>query len=157
MRIVFCFLAFWGTIFAVPASAEITLNVDRYRAYLIYEDEGNLSENVASGKGQIIARDENGSSIQILLDIVVSGPENTIIDSGAFLYVWVTAVDAQTGDRAMIDKGWPINYVGQKSETVRSIIIEHGCEGFIVNARVDIDENNVGETHTKQFNITCGG
>lgn len=149
-------MAVCAVVWAVPALAEPTLDVDRVRGYLIYEDDGSLSKNFARRKDQIVANDENGSSVQMLMDIVVSGPENTVIDSGAYLYVWVVAADAQQGDRAMIDKGWPINYVGLKSETVRSIIIDHDCEGFTVNARVDLDQNTVGETFQKRFNMICG-
>lgn len=156
MRVVFCLLTFWVTLLTVPAFAETALDVDRYRGYLIYEDDGSLSKNVARRTDQIIANDENGSSVQMLLDIVVSGPKSSVIDSGAFLYVWVEAAGAQTGDRAMIDKGWPIGYVGLKSEVVRSIVVDHDCDGFTVNARLDPDENTVGKTYSKQFNITCG-
>lgn len=137
-------------------SAEQALKLDRLRGYLIYEDDGSLSNNVARRTDQIVANDKNGSSTQMLLDIVVSGPKNSVIDTCAFLYIWMTANGSQVGDRAMVDKGWPISYVGLKSEVVRSVIIDHECEGFTVNTRVDIDQNTLGKTLEKRFDITCG-
>lgn len=156
MRAISCLLAALSFLWVLPVSAEQALKLDRVRGYLIYEDDGSLSKNVARRTDQIVANDENGSSTQMLLDIVVSGPKNSVVDTGAFLYVWVTADSSQVGDRAMVDKGWSISYIGLKSEVVRSVVIDHECEGITLNTRMDIDQNTLGKTLEKRFDITCG-
>lgn len=141
---------------AAPALAAEDLAVDRIRGYLVYEDTGDLSKNVARRTDQIVANDENGSSIQMLVDIVVDGPKNELIEGNTYLYVWVTGANYQTGDRPKIDQGWPISYVGLTGEVVRSIVVDHDCEGFEVRARLDDGERQIGRELVKRFDLTCG-
>lgn len=153
---------FWGLMtmgalaLAMANSAEATepLQFDRFRAYLIYEDNGKLSKNVAARRDQIVANDENGSSAQILVDIVATGSKNALYENGEFLIVWVTDPFDEHGP-AKVDKGWPISYVGLTGEVVRSIIIDHDCGPVLLHARVSTD-SKTGKEWYQKLNITCG-
>ncbi|PLX35820.1 MAG: hypothetical protein C0606_17125 [Hyphomicrobiales bacterium] len=136
------------------ASALEPVKFDRARAYLIWEDTGNLSKNIARKKEQIIANGEEGSSTQVLIDLVVSGEKNTVYPNPPMLIVYVTNPYEEHGPM-MVDKGWSISYVGLKGESVRSIIVDHDCNPFVLHARVDNGET-IGKEYEKTFNLTCG-
>jgi hypothetical protein len=71
------------------------------------------------------------------------------------LYTWANFLGDPPGTRAVMDKGFPINYTGPKGETIRSVIIEHDCKPFTLSARVDRG-NTVGRVIEKRFQIFCG-
>ncbi len=128
---------------------------DRFRAYLIYEDSGKLSKNIAKRTDQIVANDENGSSVQVLVDIVASGGKNQVYDNNTLLLTWVTDPFAEMGTPSKVDMGWPITYVGLNGEVTRSIIVDHDCGPFTLHARVDVGDS-FGKEYVKEFNLTCG-
>ena len=123
-------------------------------SYLIWEGNGKLSKNIARRTDQVIANGEEGSSTQVLVDLVVAGGKNTVYEDSPLLLVWVT--DPLDSSRpAFVDKGWSISYVGLTGETVRSIIVDHDCNPVTLHARIDAGDV-IGREVTKELNITCG-
>lgn len=140
---------------AAGPSAAAGLDVDRVRGYLIYEDTGNLSKDVVGRQDQVVANDENGTSTQLLVDVVVAGPADTLAE-GAMLLVWVRRPFDEPGTPAMVDTGWPLNYIGHTGQVVRSLVIDHDCNPVELHARVDDGQGNQGNEFIKTFNLTCG-
>jgi hypothetical protein len=140
-----------------PASANDPKppTVDRFRAYLIYEDTGELSKNKAKVADQIVANDEKGTSVQMLMDVVLTGPANTTYETPLYLIVVAHALGDKTGDPAMIDTGYPITFIGATGEAVRTLVVEHECEGYEIEAYVMAGDKRVSELK-QRFNITCG-
>lgn len=147
--VVFCS---FSTAFAGDASQ---LKVDRLRAYLIYEDTGDLSKNLAKSEDTIIANDEKGTSVQMLVDVVVTGPADQIFESNPTLIVVATSSLAQPGDRAMVDTGFPISFISSKGQLSRTIVVDHGCNGFDLEAYIMDGDKRVSEIK-KSFPLTCG-
>lgn len=136
------------------ASAQETTTplVDRVRAFLIYEDTGDLSKNLAKTEDQIIANDEKGTSIQMLLDVVLTSKPDQPFENNPMLHV----VARSNLDQAVLtDKTFPLNYVGSKGELVRTVVVDHGCNGFDLDAYV-MDGKNKTSEFKKSFSITCG-
>jgi len=129
--------------------------VDHFNGYLINEDDGKMSKNVATQSDQIEANNQNGTGTQIIVDIFVKGAKNQLYENNPFLYVVVSKMLANVGDPPMLDTGFPINFIGNKGQTVRTVVIEHNCEGFTIEAYTMIGDKRVSEL-TKTFNITCG-
>lgn len=145
-----------GASLAVPISNAMAgdARFDRLRAYLIYEDSGKLSKNIARRTDQIVANDENGTSTQMLVDLVVKGDKNSLQDPAPMLLVWVTdPLDAQRP--AFVDRGWPLNFIGLTGEIVRSVVVDHDCGPVTIHTRLDRGKT-LGREVTKQINITCG-
>jgi|GEM_PF-3152019 len=139
---------------SMSAQAAEPVRFDRFRAYLIFEDTGNLSKNVAGRTDQILANTEEGSSVQILIDIVAAGGENQVYEDGPLLLTWATSPYDPHGP-FLVDKGWAISYVGLTGEVTRTIVVDHDCEPFTLHARVDRGDA-IGEEFSKEFNIWCG-
>ena len=129
--------------------------VDRFRGFLIYEDTGDLSKNVAKQSDQIIANDEKGTGTQIIVDVIVTGPKNQTYENAPFLYVVVNSLTANQGDPPMVDTGYPINFIGNTGQIVRSLVVEHNCNGFTIDAYTMVGDKKLSELK-KTFNITCG-
>lgn len=146
-------LALGAFLGASPALAQ-TAKVDRVRAFLIWEDSGDLSKNVVGQTPRIEANTQKGMSTQIMIDIVVSGPKNKTAGKNVMLYTWANN-DQDKGARPMMDLGWPVTYFGDKGETVRSVIINHDCQPFTLSARVDHGDK-IGRVFEKTFPIFCG-
>lgn len=138
---------------AAPALAQ-TEKVDRVRAFLIWEESGELSKNVVGTAPRIEANGPKGMSTQIIIDIIVSGPKNTVPKGQVMLYTWANN-DQDKGARAMVDVGWPVTYFSAKGETVRSIIVDHQCQAFTLSARVDRG-STTGRVLQTKFPIFCG-
>lgn len=137
----------------VPAEANGPLTVERINGYLVYEETGTMSKNVARSAERIEANTQAGFSVQMIVDVVVSGPKNELVEGSPLLFVWVVGADAQPGDPAMVDVGWPINYIGATGEIVRTIVVDHDCNGFEVHARVD---GMPGSERMHRFDLACG-
>ena len=138
---------------AVAAAQPVA--IDRINGYLVYEDTGKMSRNVAGETNQILANGENGSSVQMIVDIVMSGPKNDLVAENTFLYVWATNHLSEQADMTLVDRGWPIVFVGNTGEVVRTVVIDHDCNGFEVHARVDRGDT-IGQEVVKRFDLTCG-
>lgn len=138
------------------AAAELaTPSVDRFRAYLIYEDSGELSKNMAKREDQIVANDEKGTSVQMLVDVVMAGKAGQLYENNPFLYVVVREMMAETGAPPMIDTGFPLTFVGQTGELVRTLVVNHNCNGFEIEAYIMDGDKRTSELK-KTFSITCG-
>lgn len=146
------------TLLAGPALAASPKppTIDRIRAYLIWEDSGELSKNLASAKDQIVANTEKGTSAQMLVDVVLTAKGDSLYSGKQpFLYIYVTPMGAQVGDPPMLDTGFPITYIAKGGELTRSVIVEHGCNGFSFSARVMVEDKIISEFN-KDYSITCG-
>ncbi len=139
---------------AVPALAQ-TIKAERFRAFLIWEESGELSKNVIADTPRIEANTQKGMSSQIMVDIVVSGPKNTQTKGQYILYTWANVLGEPAGTPSILDKGFPVTYIGAKGETTRTVIIEHDCRPFVLSARVDRG-NTTGRVLEKRFQIFCG-
>jgi hypothetical protein len=139
------------------AADYVAPKIDRLRGYLIWEESGELSKNVATEESQIVAVDrEKGSSVQMLVDVVMTGtPDTYPTGEQPFLYVIVRNLGAQMGDPPMIDTGFPLSYVGRTGELVRSILVDHNCDGFELEAYVATGSERSSEIR-KTFSLTCG-
>ena len=129
--------------------------VDHFNGYLINEDDGKMSKNVASQADQIEANNQNGTGTQIIVDIFVKGTKNQLYENNPFLYVVVSKMSAKVGDPPMLDTGYPINFIGNLCQTVRTVVIEHNCEGFTIDAYTMVGDKKISVL-SKTFNITCG-
>lgn len=130
--------------------------IDRLRAYLIWEDSGELSKNLAKSTEQIVANTEKGTSAQMLVDVVLTAKGDSLYaDKQPMLYIYVLPMGAQVGDPAMIDTGFPISYIAKGGELTRSVIVEHGCNGFSFSARVMVEDKIISQLD-KDYSITCG-
>lgn len=132
-----------------------TPSVDRFRAYLIYEDSGELSKNMAKRDDQIVANDEKGTSVQMLVDVVMAGKKGQLYENNPFLYVVVREAMAETGAPPMLDTGFPLTFVGQTGELVRTLVVNHNCSGFDIEAYIMDGDRRTSELK-KTFSITCG-
>ena len=130
--------------------------IDRVRAYLIWEDTGELSKNLAKTSDQIVANSDKGTSAQMLMDVVLTAKGDSLYSGKQpFLYVYVTPMGAAVGDPPMLDTGFPISYIAKGGELTRSVIVEHGCNGFSFSARVMVEDKIISE-YEKDYSITCG-
>jgi hypothetical protein len=129
--------------------------VDFFKGYLINEDNGKMSKDVATQSDQIEANGPNGTGTQMIVDVWVKGGKNQLYENAPFLYITVTGMDWKQGDPPMVDIGFPINYIGATGQTVRTLVVDHNCNGFTIEAYTMIGDKRVSEL-TKTFNITCG-
>ena len=136
------------------AAGPPTLKLDHFNGYLINEANGKMSKNVATQTSQIEANTQEGTGTQIIIDIFVNGAKDQLYEK-AYLYVTVNDMFAKTGDPPKLDTGFPINYIGAMGQTVRTVVVEHNCNGFTIDASTFIGDKRVSQL-TKTFNITCG-
>ena len=129
--------------------------VDRFRAYLIYEDSGELSKNRAKDVDQIIANDDKGTSVQMLVDVVMTAKANSLHESNPFLYVVVHSTLEEPSAKPLVDIGFPLTFVGNTGELVRTLVVDHNCNGFDIEAYVMDGDKRTSEIR-KSFSITCG-
>lgn len=146
-------LALIALLAAAPARAQ-TEKIDRVRAFLIWEESGDLSKNVVGSTPRIEANGPKGMSSQIIVDIIVSGPKNTMPKGQLILYASADR-DQDKGARPMVDVGWPITYFSAKGERVRSLIVDHMCQPFTLSVRVGRG-NAMGRIMETKFPIFCG-
>ncbi|MDO6965728.1 hypothetical protein [Rhizobium alvei] len=153
MKILFRTLAALA-ILAVPAlAADVPPpKVDRFRAYLIYEDTGELSKNLAKVDDQIVANDDKGTSVQMIVDVVLSGKPNQLYESNPVLRVSARSDLDDIG--TLVEKDYPLVFFA-KDELVRTVVVDHACNGFTIDAAIIDGGNKVSEL-SKTFSITCG-
>lgn len=128
--------------------------VDRFRAFLIYEDTGDRSKNLAKTEDQIIANDEKGTSVQMLVDVVLSGKENQAYENAPVLHVIARSSIAEPGEKPLVDTEFPISFMVKKNVT-RTVVVDHGCNGFDIEAYM-MDGKKKTSDIKKSFSITCG-
>jgi hypothetical protein len=141
-------------VLAPPASAGDLAppKVDRFRAFLIYEDSGDLSKNLARSEDQIVANDDKGTSVQMLVDVVLTGKPDQLYESNPVLHVTARSDLDEIG--VLVDKEFPLTFFA-KDELVRTIVVDHGCNGFALAAEI-IDGGKRVSGLEKTFSITCG-
>ncbi|WP_237154520.1 hypothetical protein [Oryzibacter oryziterrae] len=141
---------------ALPAEAKPPVKIERLNAYQIWEDSGELSEKVPKESEQITANGDKGSSTQMIVDTVVSGPKGELVEPTAELHVWAAAVFPPEGQPAnLVDQTWPLNFVGMSGLVYRSVVVSHECQPFDFSAQL-IQGNKKGPVVTRRLNIFCG-
>lgn len=139
----------------VVAADATTPTIDRIRGFLIYEDTGDLSKNLAKTEDQIVANDEKGTSIQMLIDVVLTGKPDTLYENNPQLHVVARSNMDGPDAPALVDKVFYLTYIAAKGELVRTVVVDHGCNGFDLEAYVMDGDKRTSE-FKKSFSITCG-
>jgi hypothetical protein len=150
----FAFLAALAPL-SVLAQAPEAPDIDRIQAFLIYEDTGKLSKDMSGAVDQIIANDENGTSIQMLVNIVLKSKPDQLYENGPVLHVKVTpATMSEAGPEPAAAKYY-ITYVASGGELVRSVVVDHNCDGFEFEAFIEVGGKRTS-AFKKSFSVTCG-
>jgi len=148
-------LALAGVALCGAARAAEAPAIEALRAYLIYEDNGRMSDDVTGMADQIIAQDrKNGQSVQIRVDVILRGTPNEIYESAPVLHVEArSSLDDPTGSPSVYEE-FPISFFATDT-LVRSVIVNHECNGFDIEAWVM--DGGIRVSNLKQsFSITCG-
>jgi hypothetical protein len=122
--------------------AEPVSRVAAFRLYLIWEDSGQMSQDLSQRRQQIIANDRRlGASVQARVDIVLEGAKIVSVKDSLEVSVHTDAGDTTYS--------LPVGYF-TSSRLLRSIIVTHDCNPFEVNAVL-------GKPHSAlKVDLTCG-
>jgi hypothetical protein len=126
--------------------------IEKINAYLIYEDSGKVSKNIADAPDQIVAQDENGASVQMLVDIVLGGKPGALYENNPVLHV-VTKPSLDEAAKP-VSEDFYIAFMAT-DKLFRTIVVNHNCNGFDLEAYVTDGDKRVSE-FKKSFSITCG-
>lgn len=126
--------------------------IEKINAYLIYEDSGKVSKNVADAPDQIVAQDGNGQSVQMIIDVVLSGKAGGMYENNPVLHV-LTRPSLDEAAKP-VDEEFPIAFMA-KDKLFRTVIVNHNCNGFDIEAYVTDGAKRTSELK-KSFSITCG-
>jgi hypothetical protein len=126
--------------------------LEKFRAYLIYEDTGKLSKSLAGGDDQIVANDEHGTSVQMVVDVVMSGKPDKLYENNPILHVVVHGSDP--GTAPIVDAEFPLTFMAKKT-LVRTVVVDHNCNGVTIDAYMMDGKKKTSEIK-KSFSITCG-
>jgi hypothetical protein len=121
-------------------------------APVIYEDSGKVGKNIADAPDQIVAQDENGASVQMLIDIVLSGKAGGLYENNPILHV-VTKPSLDEAAKPVSEEFY-ISFMA-KDKLFRTVLVNHNCNGFDLEAFVTDGDKRVSE-FKKSFSITCG-
>lgn len=126
--------------------------IEKINAYLIYEDSGKVGKNIAGEPDQIVAQDENGQSVQMIIDVVLSGKAGGLYEDNPILHV----VTKPLLDEAAkpVNEEFPIVFFA-KDKLFRTVLVNHNCNGFDIEAYV-MDGGKRTSEFKKSFSITCG-
>lgn len=137
----------------LPAAARAEApKVERMNAYLIYEDSGERSKNVADQADQIIANGEKGQSVQMIVEIVMGGKAEQLYENAPVLHVVVHGSDP--GTPPIVNAEFPISFMAG-NKLFRTVIVDHNCNGVDVDAFMMDGKDKTSEVK-KSFSITCG-
>jgi len=139
----------------VPAQTAKSPDIDRIQAFLIYEDTGKLSKDVSGRTEQIIANDENGTSIQMLVNVVLKSKPDQLYENSPVLHIKATPALMSEGGPEPVAAQFHISYIASGGELVRSVVVDHGCNGFELEAWVEEGGKRTSEFR-KSFSVTCG-
>jgi len=147
-------LGMWALALALLPGAALAdaPKLEKFRAYLIYEDSGDLSKGLAGGDDQIVANDEHGTSIQMIVDVVMSGKPDTLYENNPILHVVVHGSDP--GTPPIVNAEFPLTFMAKKT-LVRTVVIDHNCNGVTIDAYMMDGKKKISEIK-KSFSITCG-
>jgi hypothetical protein len=141
---------------AMPAAALAGApKIERLNAYLIYEDSGELSKNVAAKVDTgdtIVANGDKGQSVQMVIDIVMGGKANQLYENNPVLHVVVRGSDP--GTSPLVNSEFPIAFMA-KTKLFRTVVVDHNCNGIDVDAYMTDGTKKTSEMK-KSFSITCG-
>jgi hypothetical protein len=141
---------------ALPALAFADApKIEKLRAFLIYEDSGDMSKNVAAKADSgdtIVANDDKGQSIQMRVDIVMSGKANQLYENNPVLHVVVHGSDP--GALPVVNTEFPLTFMA-KDKLFRTVVIDHNCNGVDIDAYMMDGKTKTSELK-KSFSITCG-
>lgn len=139
---------------AGPGPAEAAdLTFAKPHAFLLWEDAGGFSDDVSGAEGPIQAVTDKGRSVQMVIDLMLDGEANIVFEVAPVLRV---VVRPAAGDRPpLVDKAWAIQGVGDFGTVMRSIIVDHDCAGFVVEASIE-EAGQIAERYEKRFDVVCG-
>lgn len=130
-------------------------DIDRIQAFLIYEDTGKLSKDISGSTDQIVANDENGTSIQMLVNVVLKSKPDQLFENNPVLHVKATSALMSEGGPAPVTAQFYVSYIASGGELFRSVVVDHGCNGFDLEAWVEEGGKRTSE-FKKSFSVTCG-
>ncbi|WP_181707426.1 hypothetical protein [Chthonobacter rhizosphaerae] len=137
---------------AVDADAAADLRFGASKILLLFEDSGGVSDDVAKADRPVAANGPDGRSVQLVVDVIVEGEPNAEFQDPPTLYA--TARTRPEG-AVLFEKAWPIRSIGNFGTAMRSFIVDHGCAGLEVTARIE-EAGQVIDTWSKTVDITCG-
>jgi len=144
-----------GFLALLPALAHADApKLKEFRAYLIYEDSGDLSKNLAKTEDQIVANDDKGTSVQMVVDIVMTGKANQLYENNPILHVVARSTLDDASAKPLVDTEFPLTFMA-KDKLVRTVVVDHACNGFDIDAYMMDGKKKVSEIR-KSFSITCG-
>jgi len=157
LRKLFTSFAFCAALLPQPVLAQSPKapDIDRIQAFLIYEDTGKLSKDISGSTEQIVANDENGTSIQMLVNVVLKSKPDQLYENGPVLHVKATPALISEGGPEPVAAQFYISYIASGGELVRSVVVDHGCNGFELEAYVEEGGKRTSE-FKKSFSVTCG-
>jgi len=129
--------------------------IEKLRAFLIYEDSGDTSKNMAAKADSgdtIVASDDKGQSIQMRVDIVMSGKANQLYENNPVLHVVVHGSDP--GTPPIVNAEFPLTFMA-KDKLFRTMVVDHNCNGVNIDAYMMDGKKKTSELK-KSFSITCG-
>jgi hypothetical protein len=139
---------------AQPKAAAATPKLGTPRLYLIWNDSGAMSQDMASRalapdgaarKNQIIASDRKlGASLQARLDAVIEAP------SGVYDNVTL-GIRVISEGKTIVDQKFPVGFVDKAGRLIRAVIVNHECRPF------DVELTLGSAKRTMKVDLTCGG
>ncbi len=133
--------------------------IDRFRAYLLWEETGDLSKDVAkqSDIDSFIKDDATGQikqSEQMLIDVVIKAKPLSSYDKGVQPFLNIVVKESADAPPT-VNVTFPFLSFPDNGQLVRTVVVEHKCSGFTVKASVVKGDKTVSEM-TKEFIVSCG-
>lgn len=143
---------------AQPAAAQDAAPpvIDRIQVLLLYEDTGKLSEDLANAADDtIIANSEAGSGIQVLVNVALKAKANNYYENSPTLHVRATPSVLFDGGPKVIEDQFFLSFIGSTGEIFRSVLVNHGCNDFTIEAWVMDGGKRTSEVR-KSYAVLCG-
>lgn len=137
------------------AAGAADLKITAINDYLVWEDTGKLSKNLADVTDQIVANGEDGSSVQMIVDVVVAGEPNSLHEETPVLVVTASRPEGYSDEPALVEKRFPISFVGPTGRVYRSVVVDHDCNPFVLRAFLETGGRK-GRAVTRDVGLTCG-
>lgn len=130
--------------------------IDRIQVFQIFDDDGKLSKDLANAADDtIIANGPTGSGIQVLIKVVLKGKPNQVYDSGPTVHIKATPSVMFEGGPKVVEGEFVLSYVGVTGEVYRSVLLDHGCNDFKIEAYVTDGGKRTSE-FSKSYFVLCG-
>lgn len=134
------------------AAAAGDLTFGKSHVFLLWEDTGGFSDDMAEVDGPIAAVTKAGRSLQMVVDVIVEGEPNARFDPPAVLTVEARSTAAEAP--VLFKKSWPIQTIGDFGTAMRTFVVDHACSGVTVSATVE-GAGAVSDRWEKRFDIVC--